>query len=52
MEEKDDNEINSEIGEEDNEEEDEEDNGVKSNLISGSKKRNKRCKKTINGFVS
>ena len=52
IEEKDDNEINNEAGEEGNEEEDEEDNGVKSDLISGSKKRNKKCKKTRNSFIS
>lgn len=52
MEERDDNEINNEVREEGNEEEDEKDNGVKSDLISGSKKRNKKCKKTRNSFVS
>lgn len=52
MEEKENDEENNEIEEEGYEEEDEENNGVKSDLISGSKKRNKKCKKTRNGYVS
>ena len=52
MGEKENDEENTEIEEEGYEEEDEENNGVKSDLISESKKRNKKCKKTRNGYVS
>ena len=41
-----------EVDEEDNEVDDEAENGVQSDLVSGSKKRNKKSKKTRSGFVS